>query len=747
MKIGIGLLLTFLSIQALEAQEEEPKGHQVLLKDWHREAKSAGLSLKAIQHLEKQKVLMTQDDLFQCFQAYLPQHERTTSDQSDLPYFITSDALFHAYSWCLQKSVEAMEQMHAEQTAEFLEVLMTSLDQVEALVEGDQAVILAAKERAQFVIGVAASLMELQTNLSGAVKEDVHHEVTRIRLALGSGRPARLKLPEAHFSELDYTIFKPASLYATDSLLAGYFRAVRWLQLVPFRLSSDEDMLAVVMLNLAQDWHRLKALKLNDKVSEYWGDREQRLESLAGPSSHLEVMGAIYLFEEDRGSRKPISEWIQEVRTHYGSTLTPWDEKRDQQTISTTLQQAMKDEVCAYMASASTLADAVLIEKLSRSKGPSYFPNALSVASWLGSGYAAELEKADAQGLEIRAETQKLMLSTDDDRVLHTASLRLLQRLFEPQPADAPAFLKSRAWQAKSCQTALAAWAQSRHVWALQATPQYLVAAGVQDWPAFIEPLPDFFTGLAGLCSVANLHFQINTNDYDPSRQVAKRLRKMADEYESPNKEDESVLERLHTTMAILIEAGVPHTNQDSFSSEAVRQYGGILRESADWIEKGEADSRHPIAQKLKTRLSAQRTAPFHNLEKVCLRLASLTHKQMRGLSPRAEEKEWLRFFGQVLARFTDSHFTAARDTVPKAVRMFTNPDLNKALTVGIGRPTFLYVLYPWKGKEILCRGAVLPYLERHEMETLTDEEWKQQLNSPLKAPKRPEWIAPLLAE
>jgi hypothetical protein len=84
---------------------------------------------------------------------------------------------------------------------------------------------------------------------------------------------------------------------------------------------------------------------------------------------------------------------------------------------------------------------------------------------------------------------------------------------------------------------------------------------------------------------------------------------------------------------------------------------------------------------------------------------------------------------------------------VPKAVRVFTNPELGKALTVGIGRPRFLYVLHPWKGKEVLCRGAVLPYLERHELESLTDEEWKQKLHDPKAPPIQPEWIKPLLAE
>ena len=730
------------------AQEEPQRGQYAMEQDWHRAARSAGLSPKAIQHLEKEKVLLTADDFFQCFQAYLPIDERDSiSDKTELPYFITTDALFQAYSWCMQKSVANMEQMHAEQTREYLEVLMKSLNRVEDLITGNTEAIRAAKERAMFVIGVAATLMDLKTNISESLKQDVEYEVTRIRLALGSGKPKRLILPSPTFSDLDYTIFKPSSFYAADPILAGYFRAVRWLQLIPFRLSSDEDMLAVAMINLSQEQERLKKLNLNPKVAEYWEAREQRLAELAGPTAHLLAIGGFYQDPFGKEASKPIPEWIKEARDWFGLLLTPNDDHWNKKAITSTLQAAAKDEVCAYMASASSLADAVLIEKHSRSEGQMYFPNALSVASWLGSGYAAEVENADNKALVIRSEAQKLIDGSDKYSDLHAESLRVLQRLFEPVPPDAPAFMKSRAWQAKSCQTALAGWAQVRHVWALQAKAQYSVGAGVQGWPAFIEPIPDFFSGLAGLCHQAELHFQRARQGYDQRRQVAGKLRKMADEHENPSDKNASIHEQRLTTLEILLEAGLPHLDGDYNDPKLVRQVSEILRENADHIEKGEADSGHPVAQKLKAQLSALGVAPFKKLEETCLRLASLAHKQMRGLSPREEEHQWLRYFGVVLAEFTDCHFTAARDTVPKAVRVFTNVTLDKALTVGIGRPTFLYVLYPWKGKDILCRGAVLPYLERHEMQTYTDDEWRINLHHPEKPAVQPGWLRPLLSD
>ncbi|MCH2375923.1 MAG: DUF3160 domain-containing protein [Planctomycetes bacterium] len=64
-------------------------------------------------------------------------------------------------------------------------------------------------------------------------------------------------------------------------------------------------------------------------------------------------------------------------------------------------------------------------------------------------------------------------------------------------------------------------------------------------------------------------------------------------------------------------------------------------------------------------------------------------------------------------------------------------------LHVGFGRPLALYVLYSFKGRELLCRGAVLPYYESSHASRLTDAEWKELLDGPSR-PQLPEWTHPL---
>jgi hypothetical protein len=168
-----------------------------------------------------------------------------------------------------------------------------------------------------------------------------------------------------------------------------------------------------------------------------------------------------------------------------------------------------------------------------------------------------------------------------------------------------------------------------------------------------------------------------------------------------------------------------------------------ILLECADWIEKQPSGRRHVTASKILEQMEAQGVLPFDELAGVCTKLAALAQKQIRGDGPDRGDSKDLVYFGLTLAAFSDCHFTHPIDNVPKVARVFTNPATQKALNAGIGRPRFLYVLYPWAGREILCRGAVLPYLESQQMRTFTDEEWKASLHGP-QAPSVPSWITPL---
>jgi hypothetical protein len=740
-------------ISHVHAQGRE-MAKEALETPWQEMARLAGLSRGAIARLDQEKVVMTQEELRQPFEAYLPGYQRR-SGAPDVPYFITTDALFQAYTWCLQKALTSIEVSNANALPEFLRVVLVSLESIDQRVEGDSALIQAAKRRAQFVIGVAASLMDVgikNTIKDPSLRDDIEIEVLRIRLAEGTGLPKPLNLPADAFTNLDYIVFKPVSFYSNDAEIAAYFRAIRWLQVVPFRINADEDMLASQLLALSLRRKRLQNLKLDPAWADWLYDWQRTWENLAGPPDQHVIDINIATYEENANAPKyKAADLIRQSRP-VGDNVR---EGPADVAITSTLAPNSEENASRYVLPGVRVMDAQWLELLSRENGRDYFPNALSIASRLGSSYAAEMEKGGEKADSLREEAREQLKSLPSSASLHARTLALLQRLFDTPPPDAPSFMKSRAWSIKSCQTALSAWAQARHVWALQVRPQYAVAAGVEDWPAFVEPNPDFFAGLGSLAhALGDSLARVKRTGPRPAR-IGHALRRMADAcdpqlaLEKLPIEDRGRRQEIQmTAIGWLIDSGAFDPGLEGIEAPETRAaIAKSLRENAEKIERNQLGDGDSAVTKLKERFMQQASIPLPQLETTCLRLALLAHKQMRGQKPLPEEYEWLRYFGMRLAIFSDSHFTAPMDDVPKAVRIFTNQWLNKALTVGIGRPCFLYVLYPWKGRDILCRGAVLPYLERHGIKPLTDAEWRSTLHHPEDPPIVPQWLQPLIAE
>jgi hypothetical protein len=55
-------------------------------------------------------------------------------------------------------------------------------------------------------------------------------------------------------------------------------------------------------------------------------------------------------------------------------------------------------------------------------------------------------------------------------------------------------------------------------------------------------------------------------------------------------------------------------------------------------------------------------------------------------------------------------------------------------------------VLYPWKGRHVLCEGAILPYREFVSRTRLTDDAWMKLLDSK-ECPPCPKWFSPIVSK
>ncbi len=93
---------------------------------------------------------------------------------------------------------------------------------------------------------------------------------------------------------------------------------------------------------------------------------------------------------------------------------------------------------------------------------------------------------------------------------------------------------------------------------------------------------------------------------------------------------------------------------------------------------------------------------------------------------------------------YDESSYHISRDDAPRVASVFHQAG-GAFLLAGTGRAREIRVLYPWKGKEVLCRGAIVPFYSEPTGANLTDVEWKARLDD-AKPPVLPEWMQTLLS-
>src|SRR5262245_29816086 len=133
----------------------------------------------------------------------------------------------------------------------------------------------------------------------------------------------------------------------------------------------------------------------------------------------------------------------------------------------------------------------------------------------------------------------------------------------------------------------------------------------------------------------------------------------------------------------------------------------------------------------------------WERLAKLCHKLEVLAHKQLRQVPFNEEENSFLKGYGKTLAGvmfYSGNSYVSPRDDAMRVVDVYSNSAAGGHLHVGIARPRIMWVLYPTKNGEVLCRGAIVPYAEFTHSNRLTDGEWKSLLDSS-RRPEPPTWV------
>lgn len=707
-----------LAVPALAAEPEKPP-------TLDEQIKKVNLSDAETKVLKEHKFVVGQTEYRQVFSPYLG---------GDIPRFITADSLLNAFHVVFEESVFRLEQANARTLPTILAAIAKQLPAAEQALAGDAGVTKKAGLRARVFLGTAVALLDPEALPADAAdRKLVEEEVKRVTAATETEKPAWLGPPDEGFLALNYSRFKPRGFYTRTPKTEAYFRAVSWLQAIPWRVDKDEEFAAILLL--AHAYNAAKGQK--DWIGgKYWGTYEKLLGThddwqIGQACNYVPKALTADALAESR--KKALKDATEKGRPQINDQLRFPPDTPDG-----------KAEANFRFVSAYRLPDAVLIQLTA---DPYRMPSGLDVAAALGSPFAREKLRWEApdvlKTVDFAAPLFPKPDAARDERrawSLYAAYLDCLRELLARTEVDAPGVFKSEAWSAKTCQTALGGWAQMRHTWVLQAKQDEELWSAFRETNAgFVEPVPEFYAKFVALMARTREVFRAagafsEKLEFVPAV-TGKEAELAAAGIAAARK---GGLTSLTNDQRKALEKLIPGLPASGNPSE-----DALLDRS---LQRAELEMKAATDAEARARLERDNPPPnldrnWRALEELSAKLESLTHKQLRGAAWRDDEKDFILGYGKDLARimfYDGDSYDDPKDDAPRVVDVHRQK--GKSLEVGIGRPRAIWVAYPWKGSEVLCHGAVLPYHEFASSDRLTDKQWLKLLDSS-SAPEQPKWV------
>lgn len=702
--------------------------------NWRDEAATKiRLTPAQTEQLARDKVLVSNKEVEQSFAAYT---------QSRISTLVTSDAVLSGYHVLFEESWRVLEENNAMEMAVHLPVIWSSITNLRTAdyVTGDEVLIQSAWTRSRFVIGVAHKL--LGGDLSGAplpLRTAIEAEAARIEQAEGRGKPALLGPPDPDFIAFDYAAFKPEGLYASTLELQRYFRATRWLQRVPFRSERRDEYLAYYLLGVMYP--------LDDKaanVASLWVHlRANFFHRFFGTSSPWQLGEC----NERSGVETPVkaddaffnerAETLRRRVSFVADETTPWPNDRERKALA-----SQSNPVEFRILPPATWPEDPALEAL-RQVGGQGRAGGLELNAWLGIDSARKsleprvLQALDQYGPRAEDKWEDFPDTPKWWQVVEHAPVSMKLRgawhgLVELDPR-APDFMRSAVWQKKTLNTVAASWVQDRHTWTVPLKPSVITLLAVGRAPGLVEPVPEFYLRMSWIAAWMAQEIAEVEIYRSPVPARIREAQKLAEKLRAKARLDLSEDERaelLWDAASFLAEFDFSHGVQLGQPPNVERVLAAASE--LDVLARDLATEGKPGGRLWRQMLlTTPRLEPlWKEMEVLCLRLAMIADKQLAGKDLTPEEGRIILLFGLRLSQIMLYEAAAPSfpvDDSPKVACLSSQAPAGSFFHVATGRPRILYVLYPWKGREVLCQGAILPYHEVEGGGQLDDKAWRKQ--------------------
>ncbi|MHC9538498.1 MAG: DUF3160 domain-containing protein [Vulcanimicrobiota bacterium] len=518
---------------------------------------------------------------------------------------------------------------------------------------------------------VAARLLDDSFVPEAKVKKVVSKEV---ELIMGGSRVAQSPL----FGYcIDYSQFSPRGFYTDSDELKRYFRTMSWYGSCAFRLVSDRETEAAVLM--------AGALAGNKKACGIWKKMDGIYSALLAPSDDITPLRYAELKKSADITRATVPVSAPVSASVSAPATAPVSAPADSPDwLSRFKNEALKEPEPAINSMVLTPEEMPRWKELTKGMrlfGKRYVPDSeifmyltypevpdrrmpsgLDIMAANGSERAQELlEKEGAfskagyeKGFK-KAEEVIKGKKNEKNRSCYGDFLSLAETLTSQNNEKAFPFMKTEAYKDKNLMTALACWASMRRTWQLQAKPSAIYACASKPPFGFVEPNVAYY-------------------------------------------------EKLHQLIRHTIDVLRPLKNADIKRLEKMDALTAAIRKIAVKQGRGEALTKEEDLE----------------LFRYADTIANLSY--FEGNLFHIEEKlPWM-------SCITDVHTDYTKG-------------ITEALEVGRGPAMPIYVVLPFKGKHVLAVGGVLSYYQFSSplQNRLTDEEWKKKTSAGT-LPSLPAW-------
>ena len=603
-----------------------------------------------------------------------------TARRSGQPYYLTTDAAFHALHLLFDELLKTLERQYFR--PEMMAITTATLEETQAMGDELKGTGLEAEaDQAAAYLAVALTLFDPQAQVDVAQADLVARQVEQIMAA--DGRAKSALFPEF---EDDYGAYKPVGHYAGDPELEAYFRGMTWFGRMHFLLENPEvPDFAPSRVPLIVTLALRRALIHRQPASDRWLDMHRTLDFVIGPSDDAGPPEYAALMDVVYGPNPATTDLADEKL--WGAFLDRSEELPAPQVNSLFVDSTVDlsaGKGWRFMGQRFTLDDLIFQNMIfdrvkERPDGTRReFPSGLDVMAAFGSGPALrtleDLGETDYPNYSAQMTLMQQAVAAQPEAQwfgrFYDAWLYSFFPVLEEKGEAYPAYMQTGAWAYKDLNATLGSWAELKHDTILYTKMPEGAGGGGPPMsgpaPSYVEPNPLAFYRMAYMSRSLSL---------------------------------------------------------------------GLTRRLMGLETVGSGSSRDPTVETYVSELG-NLAIRFYNL-------GDIAAKELAGEALTEEETDTITdCLGMIECMNQESAYRKPYSEMPKPpVIAAVSGAQNEVLEVGIGWIDRLYVAVPLEGGMQVAQGGIFSYYEFRQprSQRLTDEEWRDRL-SRSGAPALPAW-------